>query len=47
MGNGTNTPKRMPWELIATLGRLASIVATYFLGRRRRKRYGDNWWYLN
>ena len=37
------TPKRVPWELVVTIGRVVTIVAAYFLGRRRRRRYGDKW----
>ena len=36
-------PKRAPLELVITVGRVVVIVASYLLGLRRRKRYGDRW----
>lgn len=34
-------PKRAPLELIITVGRVVVIVASYLLGLRRRRRWGD------
>ena len=44
MDKDSNTPKRVPLELIITVGKVAVLIASYFLIRRRRKRwYGDKW----
>lgn len=35
--------RRMPLELLLASARVATVLFSYLLGLRRRKRYGDNW----